>query len=144
MQLKWGGVKASEMYFKKLFQYSILIGVAFGPTFLLADDEPIFCEVLSTEFFGEKSIQVQCGEGPEGIGWISSSTKLQRVVMKLHDQKTGHHRMISLETFGEGGVLESLGFNHFGLVRNHFTDLPIDLPIGLYIPGGCGSNKNFS
>ena len=100
-----------------------------------------WCEVLNTSFYGSHGVQVQCGEGPEKIGWISNNAQLQKIVLKVRDKDTGQERKVFLRTNpnrpGVGGTKETLTFNQEGSEGNN------SLPISLYIPGGCGSSKIF-
>ncbi len=140
------------MLSKRPFQSSALAFFSACSFFLQAQEELAHCEVLSTSFFGEASVQVHCGEGPEGVGWISSSTPVRKVIMKIRDRKTGRERMTSLKTRAgeEGGWYESVGENRKTKEINNSVVRRLrsynkggSLPISLYIPGGCGSNKIF-
>ena len=129
-------------YLKKIFQHSVLVFLP-CPFFLQATEELSYCEVLSTSFSGSTSVQVHCGEGPEGVGWISNSTPVRKVIMKLRDQETGRERMISLEPRAgrEGDWYEIAAKNYILSKAGRGGIKGGSLPIGLYIPGGCGSSK---
>ena len=97
-------------------------------------DELALCEVLQTSFFGSAPVQVQCGEGPEGVGWISNNARIQQIALKLRDRDTGQERMLFHDTRADA---QTGGF-HKTFV-NYSKDYY--LPIGLFIPRGCNSNR---
>ena len=106
-------------------------------------DSPAWCEVLNTSFYGSHGVQVQCGEGPEKIGWISNNAQLEKIALKVRDKDTGWERTVFRRTDpdrpGVGGTKETLSFNQEGSDGNNF----FSQPVSLYIPGGCGSSKIF-
>ena len=111
-------------------------------------DKLVWCEVLQTSFFGSAPVQVQCGEDPEAVGWISNNAKIHKIILKLRDRDTGQERMLSRKTqMGpDGGTIEVFGVNIWEPLwkfeKDSYRGRP--LPIGLFIPGGCGSNKIFN
>ena len=112
-------------------------------------EEQALCEVLQTSFFGSAPVQVQCGEGPEGLGWISNDAKIQKIALRLRDQETGQERMLFQSTRtgpNKGGTGEGLFINATNWRWRNGERVHENKPmsIGLLIPGGCGSNKIFN
>ena len=109
-------------------------------------DKIALCEILQTSFSGSKPVRVQCGEGPEGIGWISNDARIDRVVVKLRDRETGQERELFHSTLGgpnKGGFYEHFEKNLRGdgiYSSGRMSNKP--LPIGLFIPGGCDDSHS--
>ena len=122
-------------------------------------DKIALCEILQTSFYGSKPVQVQCGEGPEGIGWISNDARIERIVLKLRDRETGQERELFHSALGgrykggffyeyqkwlyDEGVRTGLRKNYskgYGPLYGGMPNKP--LPIGLFIPGGCDDSHS--
>ena len=137
--------------FNKIISNSFLIFL-FLQVNVVQGDELALCEVLQTSFFGSAPVQVQCGEGPEGVGWISNNAKIHKIALKLRDRDTYRERILFQSTRmgpNTGGELEYAGENKFkrlmGYIDNYYIGGREDpMSIGLFIPGGCGSNKIFN